>query len=138
MMFTSRPFYTSHGYHMALQVNADGEGSGKGTHISVYAPIRQGEYDRQVKWPLLGSITFTLLNQLEDRNHHSETTILRKVNDARVGVDWGKPKFIAHSALDYNPIKNTQYLKDDTLYFRVAVEVDDHKPWLGCADNMII
>ena len=27
-------------------------------------------------------------------------------------------------------VKNTQYLKDDTLYVGVSVEVSDHKPWL--------
>ena len=41
--------------------------------------------------------------------------------------------FIPHSALGHDPVKNTQYLKDDTLYFRVFVEVVDHKPWLQCA-----
>jgi hypothetical protein len=35
--------------------------------------------------------------------------------------------FIAHSKLAH---KNTQYLKDDTLYFSVSVLAADHKPWL--------
>ncbi len=25
-----------------------------------------------------------------------------------------------------------EYLKDDTLYFRISVKVSDHKPWLEC------
>jgi hypothetical protein len=41
--------------------------------------------------------------------------------------DWGCSGFIAHSKLAHDPLKNTKYLKDDTLYFRVS----DHKPWLG-------
>jgi hypothetical protein len=31
-------------------------------------------------------------------------------------------RFISHAALPYNPDEGTQYLKDDTLYFRVSVE----------------
>ncbi len=31
--------------------------------------VQYGEYDSQLNWPLLGSVTFTLLNQLEDKIH---------------------------------------------------------------------
>ena len=43
---------------------------------------------------------------------------------------WDFMHFIPHSALAHDPVKNTQYLKDDTLYFRVSVEVAEQKPWL--------
>ena len=43
-----------------------------------------------------------------------------------------------HSALGYDAKKNTQYLKDDTLYFRVSVAVADHKPWLECDNEIVI
>ena len=44
----------------------------------------------------------------------------------------GHLQYIPHSELSRNPASNTQYLKDDTLYFRISVEVSDHKPWLEC------
>ncbi len=121
--FTSPSFYTSHGYHMALRVYANGNGVGEGTHVSVFALIVEGKHDSQLSWPLLGSVTITLLNQLEDKKHHT-----------RVGDNWGLYKFIPHSALGHDPIENTQYLKDDTLYFRVLVE--GNKPWLPVHRNM--
>ena len=52
--------------------------------------------------------------------------------NARVYDKWGYPHFIPHSELTCDKFKSTQYLKDDTLYFRVLVEVDNHKPWLQC------
>ena len=50
---------------MALLVYPNGQGVDKGTHVSVFAPIFDGKYDVQLKWPFIGEITFTLYNQLE-------------------------------------------------------------------------
>ena len=127
----SPSYYTSpNGYHMALRVDANGLGPGRGTHVRVGARILKGEYDAQLKWPLIGKITFTLLNQLEDKNHRQYILGLTAEKNAQVGREWGYPQFIPHSALDYDAVNNTQYLKDDTLYFTISVEPADHKPWL--------
>ena len=127
----SPSYHTSpKGYNMVLRVDVNGSGSGKGTHLSVCALIREGKHDANLKWPFVGRITFTLLNQLEDKNHHHKVMEITRDRNAQVGSAWGKHTFISHSKLDYDPGKNTQYLKDDTLYFSVSVEQADHKPWL--------
>jgi hypothetical protein len=41
------------------------------------------------------------------------------------------------STLAHNLETNTKYLKDDTLYFRVSVEVDGLKPWLKCMHSKV-
>ena len=131
--FFSTSFYVSpRGYHMSLMVIVNGYGPGEGTHVSVHAPILEGEYDAELKWPFVGEVTYTLLNQLEDSNHHTRTLSIGTTHNAQVGDRWGIPQFIPHSALTEDPVKNTQYLKDDTLYFRVSVQVADYKPWLEC------
>ena len=131
--FLSPPFYTHpNGYHMVLRVDPNGYGAGEGTHVSVFAPILKGGYDAKLKWPLVGDLTFTLLNQLEDDNHHTTSISLHTEHDARIGVHWGLQTFIRHTALARDPVKNTQYLVDDTLYFRVSVEIPGRKPWLEC------
>ena len=127
----SPSYYTSpNGYCMAILVFANGNGDGEGTHVSVFAIIVEGRHDAQLKWPFIGDITFTLLNQLEDKNHRQVTATVTAVNNKQVGNNWGEPLFIRHSALDYDAVNNTQYLKDGTLYFRMSVEPADHKPWL--------
>ena len=74
--FEFPPFLTHpRGYYVA---HTNGWGSGKGTHVSVHAPILKGEYDVELKWPLLGRVTFTLLNQLEDANHHTRKILLTR------------------------------------------------------------
>ena len=134
--FTSPSSYTiSNGYHMAVLVDVNGTGSGAGSHVSAFLTILQGNYDAGLKWPFTGRVTFTLLNQLEDKNHYTRTLSITAENNLCAGsLGWGYPSFVPHSALPYDCLKNTQYLKDDTLYFRVSVEVDDHakRPWLEC------
>ena len=48
----------------------------------------------------------------------------------------GYPQFIPHSELDYDPGKNTQYLKDDALYLRIEAKADERKPWLEYSMHM--
>ena len=127
----SHPFYTSpQGYKMEIPFYANGYGSSEGTHVSVYIRLLQGSYDASLSWPFVGSVTLTLLNQLADENHHSKTNDYVLKSNVQVGDGFGHDQFISHSELSYNPDKNTQYLKNNTLYFRVTVNVDDYKPWL--------
>ncbi len=137
-VFYSPPFYTScTGYKMCLRVYANGCGAGEGTHVSVFSCLMKGDNDDSLSWPFTGTVTFELLNQLEDRNHHKVTitfpadnVVSQRVVDGERRTGWGQPQFISHTDLDYNASKNTQYLKDDILVFRVSVQVPDYKPWL--------
>ena len=129
--FHSDSFYTSTGgYKMCIQVRPNGSLSAKGTHVSVHTALLEGAYDASLSWPFMGTVTFTLLNQLADDNHHSEILEYETKYNANVGSHWGKPHFISYSALSHDPVKNTQYLKNNTLYFEVTVVVGSHKPWL--------
>jgi len=141
----SPPFYTYPGsYKMCLRVDANGNGSGKGTHVSVFAYLMRGKNDDNLSWPFMGTVTITLLNQLEDKNHHTMAVKFpenvaqgnqRVVNSDRGHTGYGWPKFISHNQLGYDAEQNCQYLKDDCLYFRVAVEASDPlKPWLTCTN----
>ena len=124
-------FYTSPGgYHMSIEVYANGLGNGKGSHVSVYFELLKGKYDSYLNFPFKGKIALFLLNQLEDRNHRS--LVIDPADNMQINSSWGYSKFATHSALAHDPAKNTQYLKDDRLFFRVLVEVADYKPWLEC------
>ena len=130
---SSPTFYSSpKGYHMRIKVCANGQGAGRGTHISMFVCILKGKYDDINKWPLVGKVTCEILNQLEDKNHYEKILEIDKEKNTVVGSSWGYPETCRHSELAHDPVKNTQYLKDDTLYFRVSVDIPDHKPWLEC------
>lgn len=80
-----------------------------------------------MKWPFVGRVKFELLNQQEDDNHFTKRLRFSSYKNVMPGNSKGYRKFIAHSGLN---VYNVQYLKDDTLYFRVSVTVADHRPWL--------
>ena len=116
-------------------------GNGKGDHVSVYINVMPGEYDDTLEWPLRGKFTIFILNQLENRNHHSQIVSFDEHTSDGAGAckkkeeedesGWGLHKFILQSQLGFNSQSNTQYLKDDTLYFRVDVTLcSTTKPWL--------
>ncbi len=129
--YVSPLFYTSEkGYHMKIQVHPNGYGDFKGSHVSVFAHVLKGKYDDKLNWPLLGTVTLDLLNQLEDKNHRTEVGHFTQETNVTVGYGRGYYEFIPHSELSCD--SSTQYLKDDTLYFRVSVDVLEYKPWLQC------
>ena len=135
--FNSKPFYTRPGgYNMCISVDANGDGTGKGTHVSVYTKLLEGRYDDQLHWPFLGTVAYALLNQLADNKHHSRVSVYGTDYNMQVGSSKGYGKFLPHSSLSHDPATNTQYLLDDTLYFRVSVTVPNHKPWLVCTDKI--
>ena len=129
MKVFSKEFYTSpKGYHMKIKGYPNGRNTGKETHLSVYAGFIDGGHDEELDWPFIGTITIELLNQLADTKHYCRKLGLD--NMSANSTMRGYPVFISHTELSHDPVSNTQYLKDDTLYFRVSMEVTNHKPWL--------
>ena len=128
----SDPVYSHFGgYKMCLGVYPNGLTQAKGTHVSVftYVYLMRGDNDDNLKWPFKGTIKVSLLNQLEDGQHHTREPwsltdnvpkSSRRVTEKEKGkTGWGQPQFINHQDLSYKVDKNCQYLKDDTLFFRV-------------------
>ena len=127
----SPPFYThTHGYKLCIKVSANGLHDGKGTHVSIYLRIMRGEYDDDLQWPFQGCVSFQLLNQLEDRNHHSGIVDAyvktaphinkRVVDNERAQLGPGLELFLAHTELGLKVVENCQYLKNDQLRIRVC------------------
>ncbi len=125
-----RIFYISPSrYRVAIKVHANGFGHGQNDYVSVSFFVVKGDFDKELKWPFLGFVTISLLNQQTDDNHHSAKKFLNVASTTAEAV-WSKSRFIANSQLGHDPDKGTQFLKDDTLCFRVSVELLYSKPWL--------
>ena len=62
--FYSPCFFTSrYGYKMCARIYLNGDGIGRGTHISVFFVVMRGEYDALLRWPFRQKVTFMLLDQ---------------------------------------------------------------------------
>ena len=54
----SQPFYTGYfGYKMCARVYLNGDGMGKGTHLSLFFVVMRGEYDALLPWPFKQKVT---------------------------------------------------------------------------------
>ena len=127
----SDPVYSHFGgYKMCLNVDANGYIVGKGTHVSAFVYLMRGDNDANLKWPFKGTIKVSLLNQMEDGQHHTrqlwspgsdvnKNTCERVTEGERATGAQGAHKFIPYEDLAYQNDKKQHFLKADTLFFRV-------------------
>ena len=125
----SPPFYTDqYGYKFMIVAFPNGNGSGEGTHLSLYVRLLVGEYDSLLKWPFLGDITLTLIEQSPDaskQRHISQnfspdpkwTSFHRPKNSSNT-PGFGYPQFAAHETL-----RTRKYIVDDAIFIRATVEL---------------
>ena len=122
----SQPFYTSrYGYKMCARVYLNGDGMGKGTHLSLFFVVMKGDYDPLLSWPFSQKVTLTLLDVQGGRKDLSDTfrpdpsssSFQKPVNEMNVAS--GCPLFVAQSVLESEP-----YLKNDTIFIKVTVKAD--------------
>ena len=119
-------FYTSRrGYKMCARIYLNGDGKGKGTHISVFFVILRGQYDALLRWPFRQKITFMLMDQdnLEHvidsfRPDPSSSSFQRPQRETNIAS--GCPTFCPLSELN-----NHAYVKDDTMFIKVIVDTTD-------------
>ena len=136
----SEGFYTGiGGYKVRLNIYPNGDG--KSTDLSVFINLMPGANDGALEFPLRGTFTVTILNHLEDNNHHTMSIPFGDNTSERCSCrqykldDYngrGYNKFISHSSLGFNQDCNTKYLHHDTVYFRVTAKISSKtKPWLA-------
>ena len=124
--FYSPCFYTSrYGYKMCARIYLNGDGMGRGTHISVFFVIMRGQYDALLRWPFRQKVTFMLLDQdnvehvidafRPDPNSSSFHRPRRETNIAS-----GCPMFCSLTELN-----NHAYIRDDTLFLKIFVDTSD-------------
>ena len=127
--FLSPTFYTGpmRGYHMQVIVRAKALSKDEqSSYMVLFVKILKGQYDEQLKWPFEGEVHIKLLNQACDDKH-----LTRKIHleTEKAFVGHYAYEYIAHYHLQENS-HSTEYLKEDTLYFRVLVNDYNRKPWL--------
>jgi TNF receptor-associated factor 2 len=121
----SPPFYTTRrGYKMCARLYPNGDGMGKGSHLSLFFVVMRGNYDALLKWPFSQRVTFCIVNQTGGehvidsfRPDPQSSSFKRPTSDMNIAS--GCPLFIRLEMLQ-NP--NHGFLKDDTLFLKIAVD----------------
>ncbi|KAH3813222.1 hypothetical protein DPMN_141674 [Dreissena polymorpha] len=105
----SQPFFTHrYGYKMCARVYLNGDGMGKGTHLSLFFVVMKGEFDNLLPWPFKQKVTLQLLDQDSGQTNLTDS-FMPDVNSSSfrkpttdMNVASGCPLFVAHSVLE-NP-----------------------------------
>lgn len=127
---TSVPFYTGRcGYKMAIKAYLNGDGEGRGTHLSLYVVLMPGDFDTLLPWPFKQTVSLSVLDQSGASNHRSlsfrpdPTTkcFQQPTPESQSNVAVGFPCFISHNMLE-TP-QNAVYVKDNTLFVKAKVDM---------------
>ncbi|XP_073908886.1 TNF receptor-associated factor 2 isoform X2 [Castor canadensis] len=121
----SPAFYTSrYGYKMCLRVYLNGDGTGRGTHLSLFFVVMKGPNDALLRWPFNQKVTLMLLDQ-NNREHVidafrpdvTSSSFQRPVNDMNIAS--GCPLFCPVSKME---AKNS-YVRDDAIFIKAIVDL---------------
>ena len=126
----SPPFYTSpHGYRMCVRTYLNGDGIGKGTHMSVFFVLMRSEHDSLLTYPFKQSVRFTLVNQANPASSITEAFVpdlsspsfQRPEKDMNVAS--GFPKFARQSILH-----DEHFTQGNAIYIKCQVDLTGLTP----------
>ena len=129
MSLYSIPFYTSrHGYKMCARVYLNGDGMGKGTHLSFFFVVMKGPFDALLPWPFKQKMTLTIINQAGKKHvtdafrSDPQSNSFQRPTQKEMNIASGCPMFIHQEQL-----LNGGFVKDDCIFLRAIVDtgIDD-------------
>lgn len=120
----SPPFYTSpHGYKVCIRAYLNGDGAGKGTHVSLFFFIMRSEQDNLLSWPFRQSVRFTLIHQTKLSLSISEAFVPDpdspsfKKPESDMNVASGFPKFARQAVL-----QDEGFTLDNAIFIKCQVD----------------
>ena len=108
-------------------MDANGDGDGKGSHVSMFVCLMKGENDQYLQWPFKADITIRLLNWKEDKQHVEKIFYFNesidiecrsRVIEGERAPGWGC-HLISHKNLHFDPENNRAHLRNDTLCIEI-------------------
>ena len=111
------------GYGFRVWVYSNGVSVGRGSYISVGAGAVSGDHDDKLKFPFEFAVTLTLVNQQRNQDHYTrdiKCIVLEPPPKITSIYNTSINKFISHADLEWNEHKQTQYLKNNCLKFRIT------------------
>lgn len=119
----SPPFYSSQfGYKMCARIYMNGDGFGKGTHLSLFFVLMKGEYDALLPWPFQKKITMMLLDQvngdhmIDSFRSDPDSSSFQKPK-TNMNIASGCPFFMPLDGLS-----NRAYVREDTMFIKIIVD----------------
>lgn len=134
----SSPFYTSpQGYKLCLRLYLNGDGSARGSHISIFLVILRGFFDALLKWPFSYRVSFCLCDQrtmIETNGEREPKHIVESFRPDTNSVSFqrpcsamniasGIPKFYPLTEF-HKPANENLYVVNDTIFIKAFVDFE--------------
>uniref|UniRef100_A0A3Q3M2J2 TNF receptor-associated factor n=1 Tax=Mastacembelus armatus TaxID=205130 RepID=A0A3Q3M2J2_9TELE len=123
-MFSPAFYSSKYGYKMCLRLYLNGDGTGRGTHLSLFFVIMRGKCDALLKWPFSQKVTLMLLDQ-NNREHIidafrpdvTSTSFQKPISEMNIAS--GCPLFCPLAKL----AGKSPYLREDTIFIKAIVDL---------------
>ncbi|XP_074632134.1 TNF receptor-associated factor 3-like [Acropora palmata] len=119
------PFYVGRfGYKVCARLYPNGDGMGKGTHVSVFFVIMRGEHDALLPWPFTQKVHFRIIDQDRIRDAsdafrpNADSSSFKKPR-SDMNIASGCPTLLSHADL-----QRGGYVKNDTMFVRINVDME--------------
>ena len=111
------------GYKVCARLYPNGDGIGKGTHMSMFFVIMRGEYDALLPWPFVQKVHLRLIDQDRIRDAYDafrpephSSSFKRPTSDMNIAS--GCPTFISHTEL-----RQGGFIRNDTMFVKITVDM---------------
>ena len=119
----SPPFFTGlRGYKMCARLYFNGDGLGKGTHLSLFFALMKGPYDALLPWPFQQKIKMMLVDQ-DNIEHYVDSFRPDPASSSfqrpkgEINTASGSPLFFPLESLSTHC-----YIRDDTLFIKIIID----------------
>lgn len=132
----SPEFYSStQGYKLCMRLYLHGDGTSRGTHLSLFIVVLRGPYDALLQWPFSYRVSFCLFDQrsmIESATSRQPKHIIQSFRpdtrstsfqrpDSTMNIASGIPKFVSLEDFDQPPETN-RYIINDTMFIKVFID----------------
>ena len=115
------------GYCIKFKLVTDGLGMGRGTHMSMVANRCQGAFDSKLNWPVKLTLTFTVLNQSEDKEHIESVKHFKISSPTHAPNATSLEQLIIPDYLLYRDILTASgelgYIREDKISIRIRIQL---------------
>jgi len=125
---SSPPFYTSRdGYKMCVRLHLNGYGRDRGSRMSLFFVVMEGEYDPILEWPFSRHIEVRLMGQAGSRGddvvahvqlHPGDASFAQPVQDMNQVPDPGAEP---HCSIPLDNLSSGAYVRGDAMFVKVLV-----------------
>ncbi|KAJ3605195.1 hypothetical protein NHX12_027245 [Muraenolepis orangiensis] len=123
-MFSPAFYSSKYGYKMCLRLYLNGDGTGRGTHLSLFFVVMRGKCDALLKWPFSQKVTLMLLDQ-NNREHIidafrpdvTSTSFQQPISEMNIAS--GCPLFCPLTTL----AGKSSYLRNDNIFIKAIVDL---------------